>query len=300
MGSQQRDLDALHRFIFEKSNIRGELVQLDNCWQAALSRCEYPVPLKKLLGETMAAAALLAATIKFDGRLTIQAQGDGVISLLLVQCNSDGDIRGLINWSGEVDSGQSLADMFGKGHLAITIEPEDDGERYQGIVDLDGDSISDSIEEYFRKSEQIDTRVWLGCNEDSAGGLMLQHLPGTAVSKEVEDEDAWDRVTILSNTITTEEILSLDVKDILNRLYSEEDVRLFPAQEYRFKCTCSREKLEGVLRSIGGEDVYRLLEEKGNISIKCEYCGMDYEFDKIDVDVIFTVADCVKGPETMQ
>ncbi len=296
MTDIEREKDKLYRYIFENTQVRGELVQLDESWQAVLARCDYPLPLRKLLGETMAVAALLSATIKFDGKLTIQAQGEGPVSLLLVQCNSKKHIRGLINWNEDYDINDgSLRDLFGKGHLAITIEPEDEGERYQGVVDLDGNCIADAVEEYFGSSEQIQTKIWLACDENSAAGLMIQKMPG----KE-SDPDAWDRMVSLSNTIKDTELLVLPVRDLIERLFSQETVRLFDSETFEFRCTCNQEKLESVLNSIGIDDVTKLIEEKGIIEVVCEYCGKKYVFDRVDVEYIFSEGDCVKGPNTKQ
>lgn len=273
--------DSLQRFVFEHAPIRGEIVHLDATWRAVLERRDYPPPLAEVLGETMAAAALLTASIKLEGRLIMQAQGEGPVTLLVVECSSDRAMRALAQWHGEVIPGP-LADMMGGGKLAITIDPHKGKERYQGIVNLEGASVAQALENYFARSEQLDTRLWLAANTEQAAGLLLQRLPG-----EHPDRDAWARAVHLASTITRSELLALPVPAIIHRLYHEEDIRLFSRMPVSFRCSCTRERVEAVLRMLGREEVRSILAERGSVSVGCEFCGNRYEFDPVDAAQLF-------------
>ncbi len=286
--------DCLQRFVFEHAPIRGEIVHLDTTWRAVLKRRDYPPVLRELLGETMAAAALLASIIKFDGRLTIQMQGEGPVRLLVVECSSDRTMRALAQWDGEIPSrGTPLAAILGSGKLAITIDPYKGKERYQGIVSLEGVSVADAIEGYFVHSEQLDTRLWLAANSQQAAGLLLQCLPG-----EHPDGDAWSRAVHLASTLTPGELLGLPVPAILHRLYHEEDIRLFSRMPVSFRCSCSRSRVEAVLRMLGREEVASILAEQGMVSVACEFCGNRYEFDPVDVEQLFAGGSAFAGSQT--
>lgn len=275
--------DSLQRFVFEHAPIRGEIVHLDATWRAVLERRDYPPVLRELLGETMAAAALLASTIKFDGRLIMQIQGDGPVRLLVVECSSERAMRALAQWRGEIPSqGGPLAAILGNAKLAITIDPYKGKERYQGIVSLEGDSVAEALEGYFARSEQLDTRLWLAANTQQAAGLLLQRLPG-----EHSDSDAWARAVHLASTISRGELLGLPVPEIIHRLYHEEDIRLFSRMPVSFRCSCSRSRVEAVLRMLGREEVESILAEQGRVSVACEFCGNRYEFDPVDAEQLF-------------
>ncbi len=292
----QRQKDNLQRFIFENTDVRGEIVHLDDSYISAVKNSNYPQPLKELIGQMMAATALLAATVKIKGKLTVQAQGDGPVSLVLVQCSSDHEIRSMAKYDGDITAAD-ITQMMGKAYMAITIEPDGDKERYQGVVQLHGNKIEDAFEEYFNSSEQLATKVYLTANDKSAAGLFLQKLPE---SENSQDEDAWDRMSQLASTITSEELLQLSAQDIVQRLFHQEDIRLFEPTTIQFKCSCSREKLEGVLKSIGYDDLKRLIEEKGNVEVDCEYCREKYIFDTIDIEYLFNDGNKHKAPETKQ
>ncbi len=293
----ERLKDSLQRFIFDKTDVRGEIVHLDDSYESAVKNSNYPQPLKELVGQMMAATALLAATVKIKGKLNVQVQGDGPVSLILVQCSSDHQIRSTAKWEGDLD-GLSLEQTVGKAYIAITIEPDGDKERYQGVVQLHGEKIADAFEEYFNSSEQLATKVYLTANDETAAGLFLQKLP--ASEEGVKDEDAWERMSQLASTITDEELAQLSVEDLIHRLFNQEDIRLFDPTTIEFKCSCSREKLEAVLKSIGIEDLKKLIEEKGNVEVDCEYCKEKYIFDTIDVEYLFNHGNTHKTPETKQ
>ncbi|MEE9342349.1 MAG: Hsp33 family molecular chaperone HslO [Gammaproteobacteria bacterium] len=273
--------DCLHRFIFEQTNIRGELVHLDETCQSIFENQDYPLPVQLLLGELLAAAALLSATIKISGSLHLQLQGDGPVSLLLVQAGADRALRGVAKWEG-VNSDDGFNTLIKNARLSITIDPGEGGERYQGLVEVVGDSLAAALENYFQQSEQLKTRLWLAADEASAGGLLLQQLPG-----ETDDLDAWSREAALSETVTNDELLTLPAMTLLHRLFHEENVRVFKAEAFRFYCACSRERIESVLRGLGAGEVHSIIKEQGAIDVQCEFCGKQYVFDTVDAQSLF-------------
>lgn len=291
-ASPDRAHDSLQRFVFEHSPIRGEIVRLDATWRAVLERRDYPLPVRSLLGELMAAASLLAASIKFEGRLTLQAKGDGPVKLLVVECTSRQTLRGLAQWEGPVPVG-GVPQLLGGGQLVITIEP-DRGERYQGIVAVDGESVAEVLEHYFARSEQLSTRLWLAADEAQAAGMLLQRLP----QDEQHDADTWERAVHLGSTITRNELLRLPVRDILHRLYHEEDIRLFSGHPVSFRCSCSRARVETVLRMLGREEVRSILAERGNVEVDCEFCGSHYELDPVDAEQLFAASHMTDASPT--
>lgn len=274
--------DTLHRFLFENAPIRGEIVHLDATWQAVLERREYPPQVRNILGELMAAAALLTSTLKFDGRLIMQLQGNGPVNLLVVECTSDRKMRAVAQWQGEVPDAP-LSTLVGDGRLAVTIDPLKGKERYQAIVNIEGLTVAAAFENYFARSEQLATRLWLASDTQQAGGMLLQRLPGG----EQPDDDAWAHAVHLGSTITRQELLALPVQEIIHRLYHEEDIRLFSRMPVSFRCSCSRERVETVLRMLGQDEIRSILDEQGAVSVDCEFCGNHYEFDRIDAEQLF-------------
>lgn len=282
----QRDSDVLSRFIFERTHVRGELVHLDATWRAILERRDYPEPVRELLGQAMAAAALLITTIKFTGSLILQIQGNGPVSLIVVQAKHDRTLRGLAHWTDPVLPGP-LAQLVGDARLAITIDQGGDRERYQGIVALNTEeTLAHALEEYFARSEQLATRLWLVTGEERAAGMLLQALPG-----ETEDADAWNRTVQLADTLSREELLELPQREVLRRLFHEEDVRLFEPEPVSFRCSCSRERIETVLRGLGYDEVQSIIAEQGRVSVDCEFCNQNYLFDAVDVEKLFAAGE---------
>jgi molecular chaperone Hsp33 len=274
--------DTLRRFIFERMPVQGRHVHLDASWRAALERQDYPAPVRGLLGETMAAAALLSATLKFDGNITLQIRGTGPVHLLVVQCTSDLNLRGLARWSGE-PAAAGFRELIGDGRLVMTIEQTGKTERYQSIVPLEGDTLSQSLESYFVRSEQLATRLWLTAGDASASGFLLQMLPDKH-----GDTDSWQHVTVLSDTLKQAELAGLSAQEILHRLYNEDDVRLFDGAPVAFRCRCSRERIEDTLRGIGHAEVESILKEQGHVDVDCEFCGRRYSLDPVDVESLFS------------
>jgi len=283
--------DHLYRFVFEHDNVRGEIVRLEEAFQAVIRRREYPPVLRELVGQAMVAAALLAATIKFKGSLTLQVQGKGEqgLSLLVVQCNSHGGLRALARWRGELPERARLGELCPGGYLAITIDPEG-GERYQGVVAVEGETLASALDNYFLNSEQLATRVFLAANAERAAGMLVQRLPG-----EDPDADAWNRAETLAETITDKELLELSAAEIIHRLYHEEDIRLFDPLPFHFQCTCSRERVGEVLRSLGREEIESVLAEQGQVEVHCDFCSEAYRFDAVDAQQLFLTLE--QSPE---
>lgn len=282
------DTDFTQRFIFDDSDVRGELVSLERSYAEVLAKHPYPEPVAQLLGEFMAAAALLVGTLKFDGLLILQARSSGPVPLLMIECSSQREIRGLARYDAEqINEGAGLPELMPEGTLAMTIDPTN-GQRYQGIVELGGADLSECFTNYFALSEQLGTKFILKADTHRARGLLLQQLPIDKLKDEDEREDNWQHVTTLAHTLKAEEFLSLDNQTVLHRLYHEEALRLFDIQPLQFRCSCSRERSARALISLGEEDAQQLLiEHGGHIEIDCQFCNERYLFDSTDVVQLF-------------
>ncbi len=304
--------DTLQKFMFDHSLVRGELVELSEAWQHVQQRRSYPAPVNALLGEMMAAAALLSANLKFNGTIIMQIHGDGPVKLLVVECDASLQLRATAKLSDGATVAddadlQQLVNLHGHGRFAITLDPADKlpGQQpYQGIVALDGDSVATVIENYMMRSEQLDTRLWLAADAGVARGLLLQKLPSDG-GKPVagEDADAWNRTVTLASTLGREELLSTSIMTLLERLYWEETVRVFEPRHPAFHCNCSREKVGNMLRLLGRAEVDDALAELGKLEIDCDFCGQHYAFDKVDCMQLFStdsVAEAVQPPGRQQ
>lgn len=280
--------DNLQRFIFDNAPVRGEWVHLTDSWQQVLVRRDYPPAIQRLLGEMMAAAALLTATVKIKGRLVLQSKSTGPVKLMMVECTSDNTLRALAQWDGHVQDDASMSELTGQGTMAITIDVEGSKQPYQGVVSLDGESVASVLETYFKQSEQLDTRIWLAADAENVSGLFLQQLPSAEDNKE-EDEEHWSRLSQLAATITSEELLTLGAGTLLHRLFHEEECRLLNKTELSFACSCSRERVADTISLLGEHDANELLAEQGQIEVTCEFCNEHYHFDKVDAANIFSV-----------
>ncbi len=283
--------DSLQRFLLESTPVRGEIAHLDATWRAVLERRTYPAPLERLLGEMMAAAALLSATLKFEGSLIMQMQGSGPVQLLVVEATSEQTLRATAKWDGDLETG-NVTDLLGAGRFVISIVPSNGKQSYQGVVSIEGDSIAKVLEHYMEKSEQLETRLWLASDSHQAAGMLLQKLPATPS----EDADAWNRATRLGETIKPEELLALPAPEIIRRLYHQEDVRVFEPRPVAFRCSCSHDRVTSMLRLLGHEEVRSIIEERGNVEVDCEFCGRHYVFDAVDAEQVFA-ADVITPAE---
>jgi molecular chaperone Hsp33 len=272
-----KEQDCLRRFLFEDLGVRGEWVRLQTSWQQAKQYQQLSAGVQEQLGQALASVVLLSATIKFDGAMILQAQGDGDLKTLVAQATHDRKIRVLAR--GDIkDAKGTLPEMMGEGRLVITVEP-DQGEPYQGIVSLAGDTLADVITTYFTQSEQLETRVWLFANETHVAGLFIQELP----AQESYEAD-WERISILADTVTKDEMLSLDCENMLFRLFNEEKVTVFEPEPVVFECGCSQKKIEKALISLGKKELDSIFLEREIIDVDCEFCGKQYGFDKVDVE----------------
>jgi len=272
--------DQLQRFIFDDADARGVLVGLDASYQQTLARHDYPAPIRRLLGEMLAAVALLSATLKFEGRLSLQARGDGAVSMLMSECTRQHHLRGIARIEGTVDS-DALLELLGQGQLVITIEP-DKGKRYQGVVPLDQPSLAGCLEQYFAHSEQLATRIMLCADDQHAAGMLLQALPGN--DKGMRFAENWNRISHLGATLSNQELLELDNETLLVRLFHEEAVRLYPSNELVFKCDCSKERCWGALRTLADAELDEMLDEQGTIDMDCQFCNSRYQFDRVEIE----------------
>ncbi len=286
--------DTLLRFLFHDAPVRGEVVRLQASWRQMVANHRYPAPVARLLGEMTAAAALLAANIKFDGALILQIQGNGPVRLLVVEVQPGMRLRATAKLRetaviGEDATLQQLTNPNGEARCAITLDPT--GRRpgqqpYQGVVPLAGETIAEVLENYLRQSEQTESRLWLAADESAAAGVLLQKLPqeGGAAKPDV---DAWQRAGALTATLTREELLTLEAEALARRLYWEERLQHFPPAAPRFECNCSRERSGRMLLALGREEAESILAERGDVEITCDFCNARYAFDAVDVGQLF-------------
>jgi molecular chaperone Hsp33 len=290
------DRDTLHRFLFERYPIRGHLVHLDAAWRALIEHREYPDAIRQTLGEAVVASLLLAATIKFEGVLSLQLQGGGPVHLLLAQCTSGLGVRGLARYRDlGLSSSLKIRDLVGEGNLTVTLETDEGAQRYQGIVPIEGERLADSLQAYFQNSEQLPTRLWLHADAQGASGMLLQKLPSSgsvpaaaAAADAAAIEDAWRRVQLIADTLTPEELRTLADAEILHRLFNEDDLRLFEPSPVYFRCRCSRERVAGMLQGLGEAETRSVIAERGKVEVHCDFCNRAYVFDAVDVAQLFT------------
>ncbi|WP_293775433.1 Hsp33 family molecular chaperone HslO [uncultured Oxalicibacterium sp.] len=298
--------DLLQKFLFEDSAVRGELVDVSATWQHIQQHRDYPPAVKTVLGEMVAAAALLSANLKFNGVIVMQIHGDGPVRLLVVECDSDLNLRATAKLAEGVSVADdaSLTDLVnahGEGRFVITLDPKDKlpgQQAYQGIVPLSGESVAIVIENYMLRSEQLDTKLWLAADDHVARGLLLQKLPregGTSDTQGDSDDLAtWERSVMLAQTLRREELLSTDIETLMRRLFWEETIRVFDPRHPQFQCSCTRDKVGAMLKMLGEEEVASAVEELGKLEIDCDFCGQHYEFDRVDCAQLFVDASPVE------
>ncbi|MFY0991072.1 Hsp33 family molecular chaperone HslO [Halomonas sp. C05BenzN] len=282
--------DQIQRFLFDDTNVRGELVTLEQAYAEVLDRHEYPAAVNRLLGELLAAVALLTDTVKLDGTLSIEVRGQGALSLLMAESNPGGELRAIARLAEEAPmpgAETGFRELLGQGQIMITLDPRE-GHRYQGVVALDHDSLAGCLEAYFTQSEQLPTRLWLAADGQRAGGLLLQRIPDESHN---QDSDAWARTVHLADTVKAEELLGLEPLEVLRRLYHEETVRVFEPKALRFGCTCSRERIAGSLLTLGEAELREVLAEHGTIDTQCHFCHSRYVFTEQDIEALLAGAD---------
>lgn len=274
--------DQLHRYLFENVAVRGELVNVSHTWQEIVRNHDYAEPVKTLLGELLVATSLLTATLKFDGDITVQLQGDGPLTLAVINGNNRQELRGVarVKEGAEIAPGSTLKEMTGNGYLIITITPEK-GERYQGVVGLEADTLAGCLEDYFMRSEQLPTRLFIRTTEQGAAGILLQVLPAQETS-----QDDFNHLAMLTETVKAEELITLPANDVLWRLYHQEEATVYDPLPVMFKCTCSRQRCGEVLKTLPESEVDEILKEDGKIDMHCDYCGTHYVYDAVDIAAI--------------
>ncbi len=277
--------DVLQRFLFNEAPVRGALIRLDQSWREILSHHSYPPRLRNLLGELLAAGALLAANLKFDGTLIMQMQGSGGLKLAVVEINADHTLRATARWDGELDEHASVEALLGQGQFVITLDPRNGSQPYQGIVALEGNSVAAMLEHYMLRSEQLDTRLMLASDGEQAAGMLLQRLPDGH-----GDADGWPRVQALAETVSADELLTTPADTLLYRLFHQESVQCFEPASLNFACTCSRERVAGMLQMMGKAEVASVIEEQGSVEVQCDFCNQRYVFDEDDTASLFVDA----------
>jgi molecular chaperone Hsp33 len=309
-------MSELHKFLFDGLPVRGMIVRLTDAWTQILARrrtddaaSTWPWPVQELLGEMAAAGALMQSNIKFNGALVMQIFGEGPVKVAVAEVQSDLSLRVTAKVVGEVDANAHLQDLVnvnGRGRCAITLDPKErkpGQQAYQGVVPLNAGSagrqsrLADVLEHYMRQSEQLDTRLVLAANSDVAAGLLIQRLPaegegnlaaGRPVMELEEQMEHFNRIATLAGSLTRDELLSLDVETVLRRLFWQEKLLRLDVQTPRFACTCSRDRVIGMIRGLGAEEAESILAERGQIDVSCDFCGQHYRFDAVDAAQIFT------------
>jgi len=280
--------DRLTRFLLDEAGVRGVHVRLDGTWAQIRRRAEYPADVAALLGEAVAASALFTGHIKVDGRLSVQLRGDGALRTLFAECTGAGTLRAIATLAeSDVLDLHSLSSLGPGAILAITIENpgarSQEPSRYQGLVGLDADTLSEAFEGYFRQSEQLPTRLLLAANGERVSGLMLQKLPGDA-----GDLDGWERASALFDTLAAPELMETPVQTLLHRLFHEDSVRLLGDKPLRFACSCSRERVSAMLVSLGEDEAQAAVEDNaGQAAIRCEFCGESYRYSPAEIAALF-------------
>lgn len=278
--------DVLHRFLIEGAGVRGVLVRLQAAWQPILAAADYPPEVARTLGEATAAVALFGGHTKVEGRLSLQLRAGGALRTVYAEYRQPGLLRGLALWDGDIPGPLTPRRYGDNALLALTVETLTPGQaepvRYQGLVGLDADTLAQACEGYFERSEQLPTRLILACRGERVAGLLLQVLPGQS-----PDADAWTRVQALLDTLGEDELFGIPAERLLYRLFHEDGVRLLAEQPIRFSCTCSRERVGEVLRSIGPDEAQAAVQENGLASVTCEFCGHRYDFDRVDIGHLF-------------
>lgn len=287
----------LRRFVLEHHPVRAFWTRLDAPWQE-LSRLQpYAPPVERLLGEAVTASVLLAATLKFQGTLTLQLQGNGAVRLLVAQCTHDLRIRALARVEQPVPPEAQFRQLVGDSRLAVTVESDERAARYQGIVALAGATLSDCLENYFAASEQLPTRIALVAAAGYASGLLLQKMPGARV--EADTELAWQDVQRNLSTLPEPLLRHGSAEEALRRVGGEHDGRMFAGSAVRFACRCSAERVAGLLRSLGSQEIHDVLSEQGAVTVTCEFCGRRYRFDAVDVERLFAGDPGLEAPRSI-
>jgi molecular chaperone Hsp33 len=282
--------DLVRRFVLERHPIRGHAVRLSKAWSSLREHQDYPPAVQQLLGEAVGAALLLAATLKFDGTLTLQLQGKGLVNLLVAQCTHDFRVRGMARHD-PIGGEAGFRSLAGEGQIVVTVEATDRASSYQGVVPITGNSLAESLEAYFEHSEQLPTRVLLAASAGVVAGMLVQRIPGVGGTQAQIDEAAleaaWRKAEDAMSSLARGTLLEDDVEQRLVNMFGVDEVRVFAGHDVKFECRCSRERVANVLRSLGVEEVRSVIAEQGTCTVTCEFCQKPYKFDAIDVEHLF-------------
>ncbi len=288
--------------MLEHHPVRGFWIRLDTAWREVLRFQRYPPAVEALLGEAVSATLLLAATLKFQGTLTLQLAGDGLVRLLVAQCTHDFDVRAVARVEGEVGEGAGFHELVGAGRLTVTIESDERAMRYQGIVSLQADSLARCIEDYFASSEQLPTQLALVADSERSAGVLLQKMPAAGSRGEAiaaVSQDVWERARERLQTLEAQVLRDAGAEDVLQQLCAEEDCRLFAPSPVRFACRCSAARVAGLLRALGSDEIDSILAEQGAVTVTCEFCGRPYRYDAIDIERLFSQGASPEVPPTL-
>jgi molecular chaperone Hsp33 len=294
------DPEGIRRFLFEGAGVRGVIVRLEHSWRQIRGRDAYPERVAQVLGEVTAATALFAGDIQLAGSVSVQMKASPTLPLVFAECTADGHVRGLARWGDGAEASALRPDELPGAVLAITIERQETGTRYQGLVPLEGDAFARSFEAYFAQSEQLPTAIYLASDENNCAGVLIQQIPAEGGAERERDALTFEHAKILADTLQAEELLKLDATELLHRLYHEDDLRLFDAHPVRFQCRCSRERVAGMLRTLGRDEVFAVLAEQGQVAVTCEFCNEPYGFDGIDLEQLFASDTLNAAPQRAQ
>ncbi len=281
-----KEKDSLQGFIFEHANIRGQIANLNETYRTIIDQRAYPPMLQHLLGEALLSCLLLSGNIKFEGLLSLQFQGDKRLPLLIVQCDHNYQLRAFASFEEHLAT-HEYAEAFLQGKMSFTISQDNQTSSYQSIVPLQSTSMSENLMHYFAQSEQIATRVWLAIGDNEATGILLQLMPDKEGQESLQREQFWEYAIVLGETLSEQELLTLDNQTILHRLYHETELRLFDSHRASFHCRCSEAKMKQVLSVLGQAETEQLLAEKGKIEMSCDFCNSQFQFDAIDIHLLF-------------
>lgn len=286
------DSDRVRRFVLERHPIRGHAVRISRAWLDLREHQVYPPAVQRLLGEAVGAAILLASTLKFDGTLTLQLQGKGLVNLLVAQCTHDFRVRGMARHE-DIGDGAGFRALAGDGQIVVTVEDNERASSYQGVVPISGESLSECLEAYFIQSEQLPTRVMLACTPGVVGGMLVQRMPGEGGTQATDPaalEAAWMKADHALLALAPGSLLEDDIEQRLLRMFGDDEVRVFSGHDVRFECRCNRERVANVLRSLGIEEIRSVIAEQGAVTVTCEFCQRPYRFDPIDAEQLFNDA----------
>lgn len=287
--------DTLKKYLSADRSTRVQILKLSDAWQTGLAHQDLPTVITSLLGQLTAASVLLASNIKFDGSVVLQMQGNGPVSLIMVECTSELNIRATahIRDKQSITANLNLQELMnsdGQGKFSVMLEPTNKSDRagaYQGIVPLESDNVAQALEYYMQHSEQLDTRLWLAADDNYCGGLLLQRLP----AQSEHDNHTWEHLQAIANTVQASELIAQDSHRLIHKLFWQDDLIEFPEQKIHWHCPCTRDRVANMLQTLGKDEVDEIIEEQGHIEVDCNFCGKVYKFTEVDCEVIFAEAE---------